>query len=246
MLASAVVVSGIPCEAQDRAQESMTLTNPAITTTLCRFALALPEMEGPLTLGIFSPEGNLIRLLYRDTAIDSIPAGLNGLLISWDGKDEAGVEVPPGIYHARGIVHGKIWYASANDAFPVWLSMHALQEKDLRSSLMQNLFPENRIAVLAARDALQERRPMLSISAQSGRGKVVLMADGLPIFEIETQHDRPLIFENPEIELHAENRAGTARLTLFFADRKESYQIFGLDQLVPLDAGALPMPPEKH
>ena len=30
------------------------------------FAVALPELEGPVTLGIFSGEGALLRLLYHD------------------------------------------------------------------------------------------------------------------------------------------------------------------------------------
>ena len=266
MMASAVVISGIHCKAQDRAQEGISTMNHAITPMLCRFALALPEMDGPLTLGIFSPKGNLIRLLNRDTAIDSIPAGLNGLLISWDGKDDRGVEVSPGIYHARGLVHGKIaasvipYVIDDGDNYawgcPSSIPQNVFRLDDFHTQpkfmkewaplYLNTLFPSNRVMVMAAHDALQERRSILSISAQSGRGEVILMAEGLPIFEIETQHDRPLIPQNPEIELHPGNRVGTAELTLFFPDKKESYLITGLNQIVPLDAGALPMPPEKH
>jgi len=72
------------------------------------FAVALPELEGSVTFGIFTPSGSLARLLYNDAAVDAIPAGLNGLLMSWDGKDDQGETLPPGSYRGRGLVHGPL------------------------------------------------------------------------------------------------------------------------------------------
>ncbi|MEI6322612.1 MAG: hypothetical protein WCP60_05860 [bacterium] len=237
---------GLQCgEAQDRAQESITSISATNGGQVCRFAVALPEKDGPLTLGIFSPEGNLVRLLYRDAPIDSIPAGLNGLLISWDGKDDRGEEVPAGIYRARGLVRGRIEasaIAFATDASPG----HLPSEEEWRPCFFKTFMPKNRMMVLAARDALFERRPFLSVSAQMEQWKVVLLVDGLPAFEMPIQDTPGVRSVNPLLELHPGRREGTAELTLNSDEGKKSYLINGLDQLVPLDAGSLPFPSGPH
>ena len=233
-------------EAQDRAQESIASVSATNAVQACRFAVALPEMEGPLTLGIFSPEGNLVRLLYRDAPIDSIPAGLNGLLISWDGKDDRGAEVPAGIYRARGLVHGRIAASAIANTTDDWPGSYLRTEQEWAPFFFSTLVPKNRMLLLSARDALLERRSYLSISAQWEQGKVVLTAEGLPLLEVESSHAPSGIPTNPGIELHPGSREGTAELTLISDEGKKSYLITGLDQLVPLDAGALPFPPSPH
>lgn len=241
-IAVAVMMLILPCGvvAQDRAQESLTSTNPAISSHLCRFAVALPEMEGPLTLGIFSPEGNLIRLLYRDAPIDSIPAGLNGLLISWDGKDDSGAQVPIGLYHARGLVHRKL----AASLMPYGGDSSLQEIGEWSPVFMSTFLSQNRIIVLSARDALLEKRLPISFVASCQMGKIVIAAERLPILEIPLESFRAAV--NPEVRLRQGSRMGTAELTVMSSQGKESYVIAGLDQIVPLDAGALPMPPDQH
>ncbi len=238
-----------PCLAQDRAQETVSATNP---TAPCRFAIALPEMDGPLTLGIFSPEGKLTRLLYHEAPIDSIPAGLNGLLVSWDGKDDAGLPVPPGIYHARGLVHGKLMVTALpfSDWEAAWRSSHLQGTNDLFSASLPPVIPtissSNQITVMAAKDALFENRPLLTIAAFFAKDQIIVTAEGLPILSIPVEPYLllPPPTEGPIITLHAGDHPGTAELILISSGRKTSYLLSGLDQLVPLDAGALPMPPE--
>ena len=244
LLFAAVIVSWNSTFAQDRAIDTAPATN---STGLCRFAVALPEHEGPLTLGIFSPDGNLIRLLYRDAAVDSIPAGLNGLLISWNGKDDAGQPVPPGSYHARGLVHGKLAFSALPYSEADW---HASRLQENNEPLLtpmlaeiQNPFPKNQIIVRAAQDALLETRPLLAIKAAPAGDQLLVTAEGLPIFSIPL--DSSLAPENkPEVMLRHGSLAGTAELILISPQGRTSYLLSGLDQLVPLDAGALPMPPE--
>jgi len=216
-------------------------TEPA---AICSFAIALPEMEGPLTLGIFSQEGELVRLLYKDAPVDSVPAGLNGLLISWDGKDDSGVAVPPGIYHGRGLVHGSLNISALPREDPNFQPTH-LYETDDADAVSHALpaFPLNRITIMAARDALLQERPPLAITAQLHGNLVVVAAEGLPLFAIPVGSG----VGKPALELHVipadGNGEGMAELTLIFSKGSESYTISGLDRLVPLDAGSLEMPP---
>jgi hypothetical protein len=234
-----------PCLAQDRAQESVSSTNPE---SLCRFALALPEKEGPFTLGIFSPTGELVRLLYRDASIENIPAGLNGLLISWDGKDDSGMPVPDGTYNALGLVHGKL-SASLPQLSPDWHSSIFVETNDFLSSAQPTSFhpfPSNRIIVLAARDALfeNEKRPQLSITAQVQGKSVLVSVEGLPLYRFPLgDYSEGL---KTAVELHQLSSPGEAKLSLISPEGCSSIILSGLDQLVPLHAGSLPMPPNRH
>ena len=221
------------------------------TNGLCRFAVALPEMEGPVTIGIFSAQGNPVRLLYREAPVDSIPAGLNGLLISWDGKDDSGAAVPAGTYRARGLVHGPV----AASALPVQEgSMLRPISKDCTTPLPAwIMFPCNRVTMLSAKDALLEKRKPMAITAREQGDGVLVEAEGLPLVFIplgpmspmetkDTIEQLSVKISATGIELHQGSESGVAKLSVNRRGRSESYSLVGLDQLVPLDAGSLEMP----
>jgi hypothetical protein len=190
------------------------------------FAVALPELEGPVTMGIFAPSGERIRLLHRDAGITEIPSGLNGLIMSWDGRDDAGLEVAPGIYAARGVVHGplKVSFLPYREWHPV---------ADTPEPLTAALLHINRITVKAAKDQLLERRPLLSIEALLDGENCVLNAEGLPLLTVKPSG------HVESLSLTQGQRQGSALLTLNYPGYSESYSISGLDRVVPLEAGNL-------
>jgi hypothetical protein len=67
-----------------------------------RFAFALPETEGRISLGVYDSAGKLRRTLYVNAAETDFIIGLNGLIAKWDGKDDFGQALPPGQYRVRG------------------------------------------------------------------------------------------------------------------------------------------------
>jgi hypothetical protein len=67
-----------------------------------RFAFALPETEGRISLGVFDSSDKLRRTLYVNAAETDFAIGLNGLIATWDGKDDVGQPLPAGRYHVRG------------------------------------------------------------------------------------------------------------------------------------------------
>lgn len=71
-----------------------------------RFAFALPEIEGRISLGVFDTSGKLVRTLFVGAAESEFTIGLNGLITSWDGKDDAGKPLPRGNYRVRGYLVG--------------------------------------------------------------------------------------------------------------------------------------------
>lgn len=201
------------------------------------FAVALPELEGPVTMGIFSQSGERVRLLYRDAPVDSIPTGLNGLIMTWDGKNDRGEDVPAGIYKARGIVHGPLGFSA--------LPQQELAPITAGSNLLNSpLFPErqpfrkNSITLRAAKDALLESRPLLSIEAGLEGSDCVITAAGLPLLSIYVQSGRT--DPPPVIGLTHGASAGSARLRVEMPTGSATiYTIDGLDRLVPLNAGTL-------
>lgn len=67
-----------------------------------RFAFALPEVEGRISLGVFDSAGKLRRTLYVNAAETDFTVGLNGLIATWDGNDDLGQPLPAARYYVRG------------------------------------------------------------------------------------------------------------------------------------------------
>ena len=202
------------------------------------FAVALPELEGPVTLGIFSGEGALLRLLYRDASVESIPAGLNGLIMTWNQKDDQGRLAPAGNYIARGLVHGPLIVSSLP-----FSERNGLMPPEEPFALSPLPLIKNTITVRAARDALLEKSSPLSVTARL-EGKVcILSVEGLPILSVplpqlgrEDSHQRARLAHGM--------KEGSARLIVEDLGGRTTYEITGLDKLVPLSAGKLEVSPD--
>ena len=69
-----------------------------------------PPLEtATFSLGIYDAKTHkLVRHLYEAAAVGAFTVGLNGLITSWDGKDDSGRPVPPGRYAARGYAVGAL------------------------------------------------------------------------------------------------------------------------------------------
>src|SRR5262245_44859520 len=67
-----------------------------------------PPLDGTLSVGIYSIDGKLVRVLTNEAHDDAFIAGLNGFIITWDGKDDAGMPLPVGKYFVRGFAVGEV------------------------------------------------------------------------------------------------------------------------------------------
>jgi hypothetical protein len=66
--------------------------NPSKHSAVISFGLRRP---GPLTMALYSPDGRLVRRVLDETK----PAGTHS--VEWDGLDDGGRPVPPGVYFCR-------------------------------------------------------------------------------------------------------------------------------------------------
>jgi len=212
------------------------------------FAVALPELEGPVTMGIFSSEGNLVRLLYQDAAVDSIPAGLNGLIMTWDGKDDLGRDVPAGTYMARGLVHGPILLSSLPASDAAWKPLLLTQLDDPRDALLPKPSPlecpdpsqKNRVWVRTAKDELLETRPWLAVSAMREGSDCLITVNGIPLVTLPIDNPPSVT----SLLLSQGNIQGSADLTIERGPLVEKYTLSGLHRIVPLNAGTLKISPD--
>lgn len=67
-----------------------------------------PPMEGTISLGIWDSNDKLVRVLHREAKIDNFEVEENSLSTKWDGKNDAGEELPAGKYRARGYTVAKL------------------------------------------------------------------------------------------------------------------------------------------
>jgi len=73
-----------------------------------RISFLPPPLDGTISLGIYDGTGKLIRVLHREADINEFNIGTDALSTTWDGKDEAGENVPAGRYNAHGFVVGDL------------------------------------------------------------------------------------------------------------------------------------------
>jgi hypothetical protein len=76
---------------------------PAVPAGNVKITFVPPPLEGTLSLGVFERSGKLVRTLKTEAVPADFTVGLNGLITSWDGRDDAGRAMPPGRYRVRGM-----------------------------------------------------------------------------------------------------------------------------------------------
>ena len=81
---------------------------PTPPTRSVRVSFLPPPLDGTISLGIYDAKGKLVRVLHREADINEFNIGTDALSTTWDGKDDAGGNVPAGKYSAHGFVVGDL------------------------------------------------------------------------------------------------------------------------------------------
>ena len=87
-----------------------------------RVSFAPPPLDGTISLGVYDAKGKLVRVLFREADINEFDIGSDSLSTTWDGKDDAGENVPPGKYSAHGFVVGDLKIEGVGFFFNDWIS----------------------------------------------------------------------------------------------------------------------------
>jgi hypothetical protein len=95
---------------------------PASPSRNIRISFVPPPLDGTISLGVYDAKGNLVRVLFREADINEFTIGNDALTTSWDGKNDAGENVPPGKYSAHGFVVGDLKIEGVGFFFNDWIS----------------------------------------------------------------------------------------------------------------------------
>jgi hypothetical protein len=142
-----------------------------------------PPMEGTISLGIWDSNDKLVRVLHREAKIDSFTVEENSLSTTWDGKNDAGEDLAPGKYRARGYLIGKLKIddlgkvaspaEGATDHIPVKLVMNPLVA-DTRSVMEVSVAFDPKGSFLKTTDGL----PLATINENPNVSSVVMEKNG--------------------------------------------------------------------
>jgi hypothetical protein len=154
---------------------------PAGRTVALRFVP--PPMEGTISFGIFDSNDKLVRVLHREVKIDNFTIDENSLKTTWDGKNDAGEDLPSGKYRARGymVARVKVEDVGKVDATPVDASDHVSVKlvtnplvSDTRSVMDLGVGFDSKGSFLKTTDGL----PLASINESPNLSRVVIEKDG--------------------------------------------------------------------
>jgi hypothetical protein len=142
-----------------------------------------PPMEGTISLGIWDSNDKLVRVLHREAKIDNFTVEENSLSTTWDGKNDAGEDLPAGKYRARGYLVGKLKIDNvgkvgsapedATDHISVKLVMNPLVA-DTRSTMDVGVGIDAKGSFFKTTDGL----PLATINENPGLSNVVIEKDG--------------------------------------------------------------------
>jgi hypothetical protein len=160
-----------------------------------RITFLPPPMEGTLSLGIYDKKGKLVRVLAREATEKDFIIGLNGLITSWDGKDDAGKPMPPGIYSARGYsvgaievdgiaLHGNDWITDDDAPRPVRVLDLRAAGEDKIEVVLRTVDGKEVIQTLSFDTQPPEKKATGAVSVVDGKVKLSLEGD-TPDFRLD-------------------------------------------------------------
>src|SRR5881394_990843 len=104
-----------------------------------RISFVPPPLDGTISVGVYDEKGKLVRVLFREADINEFTIGNDALTTTWDGKNDAGENVPPGKYSAHGFVVGDLKIEGIGFFFNDWIrSADAPRFSRIRSLAMHD------------------------------------------------------------------------------------------------------------
>ena len=169
-----------------------------------------PPLEGTISLGIYDRDGKLVRVLHREAELADFEVAPDALRTTWDGKNDSGVQMPPGKYSAHGFAVG-----------------------DLRvEQLAGTASATNKASVKLVANPLSgaKRQTLELLAGFDEDGSFLETSDGLPLFTVDEAQDI--------ISVSLIQRGDkSVELCQNDGDTTDCFAISAVDQLMAFDAG---------
>ena len=173
-------------------------------------------MEGTISLGIYDQSGKLVRVLHRNAQLNDFTIGADALVTRWDGRDDAGQDLPAGQYHALGYVIGPLKLEDVGQTSPPTL------EPDANTVLKMRLL----------RNPLRkDKKPVVELGIGfNASGSYLKTSDGLPLFTVSGTPNlsRAWIAVRNQNAIDVWQDDGT---------KAHQFRIWNVDQMMAFDCG---------
>jgi len=193
--------------------EQTPLPSPARSV---RISFVPPPMEGTISLGIYNESGKLVRVLHQNAQLNDFTIGADALVTRWDGKDDAGQDLPAGQYHARGYLIGPLKLEDLGQTSPPTLDTETSSVVKVR---------------LAPNPLRKNKSPVVEVGIGFGAGGSYLeTSDGLPLFKIS---------ETPNVAHALITKKSQNGIDVWENDGRALHQlrISNVDQMMAFDCG---------
>ena len=179
-----------PTETASPTPEQTASPSPSASTArTVQLRFVPPPMEGTISLGIFDSNDKLVRVLHREAKADNFTIDENALKTTWDGKNDAGEDLPAGKYRARGYMVAKLKVedsgkvdsspSTASDHISVKLVTNPLVS-DTRSVMELGVGFDSKGSFLKTIDGL----PLATINESPNLARVVIEKDGEKVADL--------------------------------------------------------------
>jgi hypothetical protein len=183
-----------------------------------RVSFVPPPLEGTISLGIYDTTGKLVRVLHQEAQLDEFTIGADALVTQWNGKNDAGEDLPAGKYRAHGYLVGALKVEDVGtvaDSPP-----QDSQGASVRVKLMPNPLRNDKRSVIDI------------VAGFDGDGSYLKTADGLPLFTVNESPNltRVMVTKDGEksIQIWQEDGAGLHR-----------FRISNIQKMMAFDCGEL-------
>ena len=175
-------------------------------------------MEGTISLGIYDQTGKLVRVLHQNAQLDDFTIGADALVTRWDGRDDAGQDLPAGQYRARGYLIGPLKLEDLGPTSPPTLVPDA--NTVLKMRLLRNPLRKN-------------NKPVVELAfGFNANGSYLKTSDGLPLFTVS---------ETPNVSGTWIAMRNQNAIDVWQDDGTKAHQfrISNVDQMMAFDCGEL-------
>jgi len=208
--------SPAPAETTSPTPEQTPSPSPSASTVrTVQLRFVPPPMEGTISLGIFDSNDKLVRVLHREAKVDNFTIDENALKTTWDGKNDAGEDLPPGKYRARGYLVGNL----------------KVEHLEKLQTMPTDVYREHISVRLVINPLTSDTRAIMDIAVTSnGKGCFLITTDGLPLLTISTAANVPWA----SIEKNDEK---SADIWLGAEGNIEHLRVSNIDKMMAFDCG---------
>jgi hypothetical protein len=189
---------------------------PSLPARTVRISFVPPPLEGTISLGIYDTNAKLVRVLHQEANLDEFTIGADALVTQWDGKNDAGQDLPRGKYHARGYLVGPLKAEALSQ------TSAAAAENSANPTVKVRLVPN---------PLRKAKRPVVELGVGfDGDGSYLKTSDDLPLFTVSEAPSliRAWITKKSEDAVDVWQDDGT---------KVHRFRISSVDQMMAFDCG---------